>query len=173
MTINIDMSTIVPPVSNFIMLKISALTTLSIIFSPAAIVLMLLFSLGIPYLIVRTIQNYTSTKVKTSDIFRKNKSLISVMFLLSLLINVNYNMSNIVTQSTAALKPHADMCILVPEKMLDLNYSDEYIKDAMSKSGCNPASFDTTKLFWTIKPKPRAPAHYLHGQWGWRERGET
>lgn len=176
--ITIDMSSIVPTVSNFVMLKISAITALSIIFSPIAIVLMLLFSFGIPYLIAHTVLNtnanwYAKISIKTSDIFRRNKSLISIMFILSLLVNVTYNMNNIVEQSTAAIKPYSDACIYIPEKMLDMNYTDEYIKDAMSKSGCNPGSFESTKLFWKMIPKPRPPAHYFRNQYGNRERQET
>jgi hypothetical protein len=177
MAIALDFSSMmIPAVSKFVMIKIGTITALSTIFSPAAIILMLLFSFGVPYLIVKTMFNVRNDKsIKTSDIFRSNKSLISIMFVLSLLINVSYNEATIIKQSTENLKPYSDMCVFIPQKMLESNYSDDRIMDAMEKSGCNPASFAGTKLFWQMAPKPavKQEQHYLHGQWGWREDLDT
>jgi len=171
-TVNPDMWA--PAVSDFVIAKIMMLMTLSIVFSPTAIIIMLLFSFGLPYLLVRTVSNINKkVSVKTSDIFRKNKSTLIILFALALFGNISYNQKNIADSTNIELKPYTKMCTVIPQKMLDMNYSDEDIMDAMTKSGCNAASLPLTKLFWSMIPKKPKPLHYLHGQWGYREELDT
>lgn len=167
-------------VSKFVMIKIFLNTILSVAFSPLSVIFMLMFSFGLAYIVCTMMHNMntSSSNKKSRNIvikkfFIKNKFVVSALFLIALAINIKSNTPELIRLSNIEIAEYSNICIVIPEKMLDMNISDELIKDAMGKSGCNADAFDTLKALWHMTPKLPPPLKYYHNQYGYPMQGDA
>jgi hypothetical protein len=109
----------------------------------------------------------------TNRFFRRNRFVISVLFLIALSVNVSLGMHDIKQQSNERIAAYDKVCTIIPMQMLDNNFSDEYIKDAMTNSGCNAESLEHIKKLWQMLPKPKPPAKYFHNEYGYPMFGDA
>jgi hypothetical protein len=166
-----------PTISNATITSIMVKTFLTTIFSPFAIFSMLFFTVGVVYLFGMMLHNNSDSKTGKKqylkNFFLKNKILIGSLLLVSLLVNVEVNKESMIKDSVDNMVLPSKVCRVIPMKMLDAHMSDNAIMDAMSKSGCNPGSFGTTKFLWSIQPKKTPGWKHTHGQYNLREFGDA
>jgi hypothetical protein len=137
-------------VGKLVFYKVFAISLLSTLFSPLVILTTLLLCLGVPYLLNRMV-SIGKKKDFTFKFFKKNISVIFILFLFGLCLNICTSKEAIVKNTTDGLAPYEKMCTIIPGKMLDQHMTSEEIKDAMKKSGCNADAFAAIKILHDLK----------------------